>query len=37
MTAMSPLALLTGGLGTRLRLHPLKVPKGMIEVAAVAR
>jgi NDP-sugar pyrophosphorylase family protein len=37
MTAMPPLALLTGGLATRLRPHTLKVPKAMIGVAAVAR
>jgi NDP-sugar pyrophosphorylase family protein len=33
MTQMPPLALLTGGLATRLRPRTLKVPKAMIEVA----
>jgi NDP-sugar pyrophosphorylase family protein len=35
MTALPPLALLTGGLATRLRPHTLRVPKAMIEVAGV--
>lgn len=33
MTQMPPLALLAGGLATRLRPHTLQVPKAMIEVA----
>jgi len=33
MTAMPPLALLAGGLATRLRPHTLHLPKAMIEVA----
>jgi len=33
MTPLPPLALLTGGLATRLRPHTLRVPKAMIEVA----
>jgi NDP-sugar pyrophosphorylase family protein len=33
MTTMPPLALLAGGLATRLRPHTLQVPKAMIEVA----
>ena len=33
MTHMPPLALLAGGLATRLRPHTLQVPKAMIEVA----
>ena len=33
MMQMPPLALLTGGLATRLRPHTLKLPKAMIEVA----
>jgi NDP-sugar pyrophosphorylase family protein len=33
MTQVPPLALLTGGLATRLRPHTLRVPKAMIEVA----
>ncbi|HXD15104.1 MAG TPA: sugar phosphate nucleotidyltransferase [Xanthobacteraceae bacterium] len=35
MTPLPPLALLTGGLATRLRPHTLRVPKAMIEVAGV--
>jgi hypothetical protein len=34
MTQMPPLALLPGGLATRLRPHTLKMPKAMIEVAS---
>ena len=33
MTEMPALALLAGGLATRLRPHTLQVPKAMIEVA----
>jgi len=35
VTPLPPLALLTGGLATRLRPHTLRVPKAMIEVAGV--
>jgi hypothetical protein len=36
MMPLPPLALLTGGLATKLLPNPVKVPKAMIGVAAVA-